>query len=145
MRERRVLVDTAAWLGVFHRRDQYHAEAAAELRRLRLQRVPLVVTNLILAEVHVHLLYGVGAARAADHLVTLKSDPFIEEVFADRALQDAAMREWIGRYRNQSFTLTDAISFAVMRREGIQRAFTFDQHFMVAGFETIPRVPPADL
>jgi len=33
--------------------------------------------------------------------------------------------------------VVDCISFAVMRRLGIKRAFTNDRHFQAAGFETL--------
>lgn len=138
MIEGAVLVDTGAWLAAFHRRDQHHAEAAAELRRLRGERIPLVVTDLILAELHLHLLHGLGVSRAADHLATLKADPLIEEVFADQGLQESAMADWIRRFAGQPFTLTDAVSFALMQGRGIRSAFTFDRHFSVAGFRTLP-------
>lgn len=138
MTDPRVLVDTGAWLAAFHRQDQYHAEAAAELRRLRGARVPLLVTDLILAELHLHLLHGLGAVRAADHLGRLKADPLIEEVYADQALQESALRDWIRRFADQLFTLTDAVSFALMRARGIRTAFTFDRHFSVAGFRMLP-------
>lgn len=134
----RLLVDTGAWLAAFNRRDQYHTAAAGELRRLRDKRVPLIVTNLILAELHLHLLYGLGAQRAAGHLGTLKTDPMIEEVFADRAVQESALADWIERFSDQPFSFTDAVSFAVMRSLGIRSAFTFDHHFAVAGFRTLP-------
>jgi uncharacterized protein len=135
----RLLVDTGAWLGAFHPRDQFHVQASAELRRLRAERATLVVTDLILAEVHLHLLYGLGPARAAEHLRTLKSDPLIEEVHVDAGLQAAALEDWIRRFRDQPFTLTDAVSFALMRREGMHVAFTFDRHFAVAGFGMQPQ------
>jgi uncharacterized protein len=135
----RLLVDTGAWLGAFHRRDQFHAQASAELRRLRAERARLVVTDLILAEVHLHLLYGLGPVRAAEHLRTLKADPLIEEVHVDAGLQAAAMEDWIRRFSDQPFTFTDAVSFALMRREGIYAAFTFDRHFSIAGFAMQPR------
>jgi predicted nucleic acid-binding protein len=136
-------VDTGAWLAIFHRRDQFHHVAAAELRRLRGLRIPLVVTDLILAEVHLHLLHGVGSRRAADHLATLTFDPLIEEVFVDRSLQSAAMEDWLRRFDDQPFTLADAVSFAVMRKEKIRSAFTFDRHFSIAGFESLPLEVPA--
>jgi predicted nucleic acid-binding protein len=135
---RSVLVDTGAWLAVFHRRDQYHKEAATELRRLREARTPLVVTDLVLAETHLHLLYGLGPALAADSLAILKGDPGIEEVFTDASLQQSALSDWIRRFTDQSFTLTDAVSFAVMRTRGIRSAFAFDAHFAVAGFRVLP-------
>jgi uncharacterized protein len=137
-RSRGVLVDTGAWLAVFHRRDQYHASAAAELRRLRGLRTPLVVTDLIVAETHLHLLHALGPARAADHLETLKSDPGIDEVHVTPPLQQSALSEWIRRFSDQAFTLTDAVSFAVMRDLGLDSAFTFDSHFRIAGFRILP-------
>ena len=133
-----MLVDTGAWLSVFHRRDQYHAPAAAVLRRLRGERRRLVTTNLVLAELHLHLLHGLGPVRAAQHLDTMLADPLTDEVFADRSLQAAAVADWIHRFSDQPFTLTDAVSFAVMRARGISQAFTFDRHFVVAGFRTLP-------
>jgi uncharacterized protein len=135
MTGRLVLVDTGAWLAAFHRRDQHHDEAARILRRLRAERARLVVTDLILAEVHLHLLHGFGPGSAAHHLHTLLEDPGIEQVFCDRALQRAAVVDWIQRFPDQAFTLTDAVSFAVMRARRIRTACTFDRDFQVAGFE----------
>jgi uncharacterized protein len=134
---RPVLVDTGAWLAAFHRRDEYHALAAQRLRALRAERVRLVVTDLILAELHLHLLHGFGPHAAAAHVLALVDDPGIEQVFCDRDLERAALAAWIHRFPDQAFSLTDAVSFAVMRARGIGAAFTFDRHFRVAGFETV--------
>lgn len=106
--------------------------------RLRTERARLVVTDLILAELHLHLLHGFGPARAAGHLMTLIADPSIEQVFCDTELQTAAFDDWIHRFSDQAFSLTDAVSFVVMRAYGIAAAFTFDRHFQIAGFETLP-------
>jgi uncharacterized protein len=133
-----VLVDTGAWLAVVNRRDQYHTRAAAALRRLRDERRRLVITNLILAELHLHLLHGMGPVRAAQHVQTILADPLTEEVFVDRPLQSAAFSDWIQRFSDQPFTFTDAASLAVMRSRAITVAFTFDRHFSVAGFHTLP-------
>ena len=97
-----------------------------------------MVTDLIVAELHLHLVHGLGPVRAAEHLVTLTSDPLVEEVFTDRALQTAALDEWIHRFADQPFTLADAVSFAVMREGKVSEAFTFDRHFTVAGFDIAP-------
>jgi predicted nucleic acid-binding protein len=134
---RRVLVDTGAWLAAFHRRDQYHAVAAERLRGLRAERARLVVTDLILAELHLHLLHGFGPGTAAAHVLALVDDPGVEQVFCDRSLERAALADWIHRFPDQAFRLTDAVSFAVMRARGIGAAFTFDRHFRAAGFETV--------
>ena len=141
MTARTVFVDTGAWLAVLHQRDQYHQEAATFFRELRARRARLVVTDLVLAELHLHLVRGFGPERAASHLETVKTDPVLDEVFADSALQAAALGDWIRRFSDQPFTLTDAVSFAVMRARRIPTAFTFDHHFSVAGFHVVPEKP----
>lgn len=138
MNEPRILVDTAAWLAFFHRRDQHHDNALAFFRHLRGRRTELVVTNLILAELHVHLLRVLGPRGAADYLERVKSDPVVTEIYANEDLQKIALGDWIRRFQDQSFTLTDAVSFAVMRARRIREAFSFDRHFEVAGFRRVP-------
>ncbi len=138
MTARSVLVDTGAWLAAFHRRDQYHAQAARVLRELRAERARLVITDLILAELHLHLLHGFGSERAAEHVEAVVSDPLVDEVFVDRDLQSAALADWLRQFEDQDFTLTDAVSFAAMRKRRLTTAFTFDRHFKIAGFATLP-------
>ena len=133
-------MDTGAWLAAFHVRDQYHKPAASTLLELRSDRARLVVTDLIIAELHLHLLRGFGPDRAATHVKAIVSDPLVEEIFVSRDLQTEALEEWIGRFEDQTFTLTDAVSFAVMEEERIETAFTFDADFQVAGFAICPRI-----
>ena len=108
------------------------------LRHLRSEHTRLVVTDLIVAELHLHLLHGFGPQQAAKHVEALVSDPWVEETFVDRDLQTRALVEWIHRFEDQEFTLTDAVSFALMNTAGITTAFTFDVHFKIAGFRTVP-------
>ncbi|MBA3557733.1 MAG: hypothetical protein H0W30_03950 [Gemmatimonadaceae bacterium] len=55
----------------------------------------------------------------------------------DSELVDAAITRWIRGYAGQPFSLCDAISLEVMRRERIAKALTFDNHFTIAGFTTL--------
>ena len=48
-----------------------------------------------------------------------------------------AVEHWLRPYRDQAFSLCDAVSFEVMKREGITRAVSIDRHFVTAGFEIV--------
>jgi predicted nucleic acid-binding protein len=50
---------------------------------------------------------------------------------------DAAW-DLFAEYPDWDFDLVDAISFALMRREEIEAALTFDHHFAHMGFEALP-------
>jgi predicted nucleic acid-binding protein len=97
---------------------------------------------MILAELHVQLVRTLGPRAAAEHLATLKSDPLIEEVYTNRDLESSAVSDWLFRFDDQPFTLTDAVSFAVMRKRKLREAFTFDQRYAVAGFSLVPAPSP---
>jgi predicted nucleic acid-binding protein len=70
-------------------------------------------------------------------VLNLQDDPIHEsvEVAADLA-RDAVLR-WLNQFPDQRFSLIDAVSFEVMRRERLTSAFAFDRHFEVAGFELL--------
>ncbi len=48
-----------------------------------------------------------------------------------------AVAHWLERYADQRFSLTDAVSFEVMRRERLKTAFAYDRDFETAGFELL--------
>ena len=117
-----------------HPRDQHHAEAVAIGRRFLLGRGRWVGTTLVLAELHTHLLRARGPALARKHVKELLEDHTYQWVDAPADLVHYAIEAWLERFGDQRFSLTDAVSFEVMRREKIEAAFAFDRHFVTAGF-----------
>ncbi|HUF30541.1 MAG TPA: PIN domain-containing protein [Gemmatimonadaceae bacterium] len=133
----RALVDTSALLALSRRRDQYHARAVDIAERHLVAGGQFVGTTLILGELHSHLLYLRGVEEARATVLNLLDDPIHEwvEVAADLT-RDSVLR-WLSRFPDQRFSLIDAVSFEVMRRERLTSAFAFDRHFEVAGFELL--------
>ena len=46
-------------------------------------------------------------------------------------------KEIIARYKDKTFSYTDATSFALMERLGLEAAFAFDAHFRQYGFSLL--------
>lgn len=125
----KVFVDTSALLAILDEDDRYHREAAETFRALMVG-TELVTHNYV--EVETLTLarrrLGPGAvARLTDRLL-----PPMTTIWVDEPLHRAALAAH--RADGASVSLVDNVSFEVMRREGIDRAFAFDADFEAQGF-----------
>ena len=134
---RRVAVDTGALLALASTRDQYHQRARVTAARLQAAGARLLSHALVLGELHGHLLRRVepGAARAA--VTALLHDTAFEWADVTADLLRRAVTGWLQRFPDQRFSLTDAVSFELMREQRLTHAFAFDQDFVAAGFELL--------
>lgn len=130
---RRVFVDSSGWIAFFSARDQYHSAADQLFRSAIAREIPLITTNLILAEVHRLILFRAGTRAAARVLDRIEASSRVSIEFPSQAHHRAA-RVWLDRLADEPVTYTDAVSFAVMESLRCRTALSFDRHFLVAGF-----------
>lgn len=131
----RAFVDSSAYLALLNPRDRYHEEAALVSRKLAAEHWQLFVTNFIVAEAHALILGRLGHPIARQFLAALlrSSTNVIRPTLAD----EQKARHIIFQYEDKDFSLTDALSFAVMERLAIPAAFTFDHHFSQYGLQRL--------
>jgi predicted nucleic acid-binding protein len=113
-------------------RDQWHGRAVAAAK----PGLDYITSSLVLNET-VSLLQARGYLDAAfEFLENARSDSPAQAIFPDAALQGAGWDLFI-RYGALGANAVDCVSFAIMQKFGVRRAFTFDAHFRAAGFETL--------
>jgi len=130
----RLFVDSGAWIALRSRRDQHHAAADRAFRAAIEQRIPLVTSNLVIAEIHRLTLFRAGREPALRALERIDASPSVTVHFASREDHDVA-RRWLERLAPQPITYTDAVSFAVIEATRCTHVLGFDQDFVAAGFE----------
>ena len=133
-----LFLDTSGWLAAVSPKEPVSAQARSAYRDSLQSRAGVLTTNLVMAEMHAMLLRRRGTADATSFLARVHADTAHEIIYVDAELERAAIDHWLRRYREAAFSLTDAVSFEVMRQRGIRTALTLDKHFAMAGFATLP-------
>ena len=129
-----VFLDTVGLLALWDKTDQWREAATAARALLDVAGVRLVTTSLVMLEC------GNAAARKP-----YRSDVYLLRQGLARQGNlieptDADLEQAWELYRRDiagGAGIIDYVSFIVMRRLGIADAFTNDQHFRSAGFNTL--------
>ncbi len=132
-----VWLDTSAIFAAARPRSDRHAEAGAAYQILLTGTQRLVTSDLIVAELHALLLARVHPKFGLDLIDRLLTSSRIEIVAAGIERM-AAAAELLRRRPGRAYSLTDAVSFVLMRELAISRAFTLDADFAAEGFEVVP-------
>jgi predicted nucleic acid-binding protein len=132
-----IFVDTGAWVALADRDDVHHSKAASIYPTLLKTQKRLMTSNLVIAESYILILNELGHQAAIRYLEGIKTSPRILKIYSNEDLESEA-EELLIKYSDQDFSYADAVSFAIMKREKIKKAFSFDSHFRTAGFINIP-------
>jgi uncharacterized protein len=137
MAKSEVFVDTSGWIAISDEGDKYHHPARSTFEQLIAERRKLVTTNLIVAETYIITRRSSGHNQAMKLLSALRSSPRLHRIWSTAELESQA-ETILGKYPDQDFSFTGAVSFVVMRERGVREAFTFDRHFATLGFSMLP-------
>jgi len=133
MQKNTIFVDTGAWYALADKSDQYNAQAVKVYPALLNSFHHLTTTNLVIAETYILIRRAIGHGPAIRFLKNMAASPRIIKIYSDSVLEEAA-EDILQKFHDQDFSYTDAVSFAVMKQYGIVQAFSFDHHFLTAGF-----------
>jgi len=132
-----IFVDTPAFLARYLLRDSHHRRARQVWTELEEAGSACATSNFVLDETFTLLGRRSSYDFAAHRARALLSSAALTILRPDTDDEGGAV-ELFAKFADQGISFTDAVSFALMRRHGLLRAFTFDRHFARAGFEVVP-------
>jgi uncharacterized protein len=129
-----VFLDTVGLLGLWNSADQWHLNAVKVFTDLAADRSRMLTTEFVLLEC------GNAAARwpIRSQVVELRNQLLAEGCLIRPTDEDLA-QAWDAYHRGlfDQAGIVDEVSFVVMRRLGLTRVFSSDNHFRAARFETL--------
>ena len=132
-----IFVDTGAFIARYVRRDGHHARARRAWEEIERLRTACFTSNFVLDETFTLLGRQTSYSFAAERAQALLGSKALTILRPD-AEDELAALDLFARFADQEVSFTDCISFALMRRHRLGRAFAFDRHFLAAGFEVLP-------
>jgi hypothetical protein len=132
-----IFVDSSAWIALADKDDSHHKEAASSYLSIFKNHKTLVTNNLVIAETYIVLLKELGHKVALEFLERVNASPRILKICSNENIETEA-EGILAKYVDQDFSYTDAVSFVIMKRQKIRKAFCFDKHFATAGFINVP-------
>ncbi len=131
-----VFLDTSYLLALELTNDQYHDVASQHWKQVSKALPRLVTTSYIFDEVATFFNSRGLHAKALSVGNMLLRSPSLHFIHVDPALFFDGWA-YFQKHEDKMYSLTDCISFVVMEHLRITTAFTFDQHFVRAGFTRI--------
>ena len=121
----RLFLDTSGLMCLFDQDDFRHKQANQHFK----SAVSLLTTNYVLAEfVPLAQVRKLRRKNALNFLKTLVLLPRLELVWIDDEYHNRGM-ELLENRLDKTYSLCDAISFLIMKRQNLLEALTTDEHF----------------
>jgi predicted nucleic acid-binding protein len=135
-----VFVDSSALKANYDLGDDHHREAAELMRKIAARETDIssfVTTDYVLDEAVTLTRFAHSHRKAVELAEATLASKFMRVIFSDEALFSEGMRIF-KQHSDKEWSLTDCVSFATMKGNGMRTAFTFDGHFKQFGFLTVP-------
>jgi predicted nucleic acid-binding protein len=132
-----IYIDTGAFVARYLGRDQFHDQAIAFWDEIRHKGESCFTSNFVLDECFTLLGRRAGYKFAVQRARNLYASKLLIILRPARREEMAAI-DFFEKFADKGVSFTDCISFVLMRREKIKRAFTFDNDFQWAGFQLCP-------
>jgi predicted nucleic acid-binding protein len=133
-----IFVDSGFFIAAFEKADQLHPRARLWSMAIR---DSLLTTEFVLLETYNHFFQKSDRAKVAVIQQAVTANPQYGVVGLSSELLAAGVSYYLAR-PDKDWSLTDCVSFHVMREHNITQALAYDHHFIQAGFDALLRRDP---
>ncbi len=129
----RVFADAFFYVALINRRDEHHARVMAWSNTFEGE---IVTSQWVLTEVADAFADSHCRRQLREGFAALTEDPSTQVIEVSPEHFTRGLELYDGR-PDKAWSLTDCISFVIMKEEGLTEALTGDRHFEQAGFRAL--------
>lgn len=97
----------------------------------------MVTTTYVIDEIVTFFNSRSRHAKAVEIGNRLMNSRSVQVIHIDKELFDKGWK-YFQQHADKAYSMTDCISFIVMKEQGSESALSFDKHFTQAGFKVLP-------
>jgi predicted nucleic acid-binding protein len=136
----KIFLDTSFLFAYYNADDEDHDEAVSLSICLSQNNIVCVISDYIIDELLTLLSSLVGKSKAiklCNDLIDDIKDGFFILIYIDYDIFNEALRTFI-QFKDKEWSFTDCTSYTIIKRDGIDKAISFDEHFRQFGIEILP-------
>ncbi len=135
-----IFVDTSAFLALANEKDNNHIAATQFLEEIKNGKIrikKIITSDYIIDETLTRIRYSVGHKEAVEWGKDILASKVIEKIDIEREIFGSAW-QLFKTYDDKKLSFTDCTSFALMKKIGIEKVFSFYEDFKRTGFVLLP-------
>lgn len=131
-----IFIDSGAFIARFLTKDQYHEKAITIWNDIYSKNEKCYTSSIVINETITFV------ARRTNHSFAAEKGRFIYlspniGILRSSEVEEKLALELFEKYQNMNVGFADCLSFSLMKKHNINKAFSFDKHFEMAGFHLI--------
>jgi len=131
-----IFVDTSAFRALLDKKDDFYDKAEELWEKIKKRNCFLLTSNFILDESYTLLKVRGNLGTAKEMKGFLINSEILIKICRVTVRDEVDAWKWFCQDWSK-LSFTDCVSFAVMKRLGLKEAFSFDRHFVKAGFKLV--------
>jgi uncharacterized protein len=134
---RSIFVDTGFIIALESVTDQNHEKASQQWNELLKDLPVMITTTYVIDEIVTFFNSRSQHAKAVEIGNRLMNSRSVHVIHIDKEMFDKGW-QYFQQHADKTYSMTDCISFVVMKEQGIESTLSFDKHFTQAGFKVLP-------